>query len=115
MAGEQLERLSARFARAARGHGEALEAMDEVVAARQAALLAGLAQRLLAAGQPGIAALKDLARGGEPLVAGMAAVYLLNHAAAEALPVLRRLAAGEGLLAFRARFALERWERGEWD
>lgn len=45
----------------------------------------------------------------------MAAVYLLRYRNEEATRVLRAAAAGEGLAAFGASEALQRWAEGDWD
>jgi hypothetical protein len=44
----------------------------------------------------------------------MAAAYLLRHRTAEARTVLEAIARGEGLAAFEASAALERWDEGTW-
>jgi hypothetical protein len=44
----------------------------------------------------------------------MAAVYLLRYKTREALEVLRKEAAGVGLVAFGAQQAIKRWEEGTW-
>lgn len=43
-----------------------------------------------------------------------AAVYLLRHCTAQATAVLKKEAAGSGILAFEAEQALERWKDGSW-
>lgn len=110
----QLERLLERFARAARHHYDALEIMDDETANRQAAILARLAAGILAEGEAGEARLVRLANNSDPVIAGMAAVFLLPKEPEQALAVLRRVEQESGLLGFRARCAIERWERGEW-
>jgi hypothetical protein len=111
---DKLERLLDRFARAARRHHEALEAMEEGEANRQAHLLARLAAGIGDAGSAGVAGLVALTCVPDPSVAGMAAVYLLPRDPETALRVLRRVAREPGLLGFRAGVAVERWEKGEW-
>ncbi len=44
----------------------------------------------------------------------MAAVYLLRHRTDEAVAVLEQVARGQGLIAFEAGQALERWKEGTW-
>ena len=109
-----LERLIERFARAAARHHQAMEAMDEGEAHRQAAMISTLFTGI-AAQDGGRDALVVLMKHHDPAVAGMAAVYSLRHATGASLTQLRTLAAEPGLLGYRAGMALERWERGEWD
>ncbi len=115
MAEEKVARLIRRFAVAARAHHGALEALDEIEANAHARVIAGLFASIVAAGDEGREALLLLVASDEPEVAGMAAVYSLRYRPEVCLAVLRRLAAGEGLLAFRAAAALSRWEEGAWE
>ncbi len=112
---DTVERLIARFARAAAHHHAALEEMDEEEANRQAFLLGRLFAGIAAHGADGRASLLRLLTSDRPAVAGMAAVYSLRFATEEALQVLRRIAEEPGLLGYRASVAIERWERGEWE
>ena len=111
----QLNRLLERFARAARSHHNALESLDEGAANRQATILARLAAGILQEGKAGVARLVTLTRGPDPVVAGMAAIYLLPYKREQSLAVLRRVADEPGLLGFRARGAIDRLEKGEED
>ncbi|WP_214173869.1 hypothetical protein [Geomobilimonas luticola] len=115
MAAPQLNRMLERFARAARSHHNALESLDEVAANRQATVLAHLAAGILQERGDGVAGLVTLTREPDPVVAGMAAVYLLPSERDLALAVLRRVADEPGLIGFRARGAIDRLEKGEWD
>lgn len=115
MTDETLERLIARFARAAAHHHAALEEMNEEEANRQAFLISRLFAGIAAHGAAGRSRLLVLLTSDQPAVAGMAAVYSLRSAPLEALPVLRRVAGEPGLLGYRANVAIERWERGEWE
>ena len=115
MPDETLERLIARFARAAANHHAALEKMDEEEANRQAIMIGRLFAGIVEHGAGGRMKLLALLSSDQPAVAGMAAVYSLRTATQVALPVLRRIAGEPGLLGFRASMAIERWERGEWE
>lgn len=115
MTDERIVRLVHRFAVAARAHHAALEEMDEDRANAHARVIGGLFASIVAAGEEGREALLLLVESAEPEVAGMAAVYSLRYRPGPCLAVLQRLAAGEGLLAFRAATALSRWEAGEWE
>lgn len=113
MAAQQLSRLLERFARAARSHHNALESLDEGAANRQATILTRLAAGILQKGDDGVVGLVTLTRDPDPVVAGMAAVYLLTSERELALAVLRKVADEPGLIGFRARGAIDRLERGE--
>ena len=115
MAEERLGRLLYRFAVAARTHWEALEAMDGEKAGHQAAVIDRLYGAIVSEGEVGRGALMRLAEGDDPAVAGMAAVYSLRYSTERCLAVLRRLAEVPGLMGFRARVAIERWESEEWE
>lgn len=110
---DQLTRLVRRFAVTAKAHHEALEVMDDVLANRHAAMIAALYAAIADEGDAGKERLLTLLDDPEDSVAGMAAVYLLRYNRLRCVAVLREIAAGQGLLAFRARVALERWEKGE--
>lgn len=111
---ERLARMVSRFAVAARAHSDALDELDDVRAAAHVRLLTGLYAGICREGDAGRAGFLLLLESGDDAVAGMAAVFLLSSSPERALKVLRRLAAAEGLLGFRARYAVERWEKGEW-
>lgn len=113
MDNEKLARLLTRFAVAAKIHYEALEAMDEGRANKQARLLAGLHEAIVGEGEAGRLALLALVDDENGVVAGLAAVYSLREDSPRCLAVLRRLAGEPGLLGFRASVALQRWEDGE--
>ena len=115
MTDERIARLMRRFAVAAKAHHAALEALDESGANAHARVIAGLFAAISATGGAGREALLLLVEDSESEVAGMAAVYSLRFRPEPCLALLRRLAAGEGLLAFRAAGALKRWEEGEWE
>ena len=115
MTDERLKRLLHRFATAAEAHAAAMEAMDEDKASRHAFVLQGLYREIVQTGEAGREGLVALVDSSRKVVAGMAAVYSLGYNPERAAAVLRRLSAEEGLLGFRAGFALELWERGEWN
>jgi hypothetical protein len=112
---KSLERLLSRFIRAAEAHNLAVEGLDAAAANRQAVILTGLYASIRTHGTGGRDSLAQLLDHDSPAVAGMAAIYLLPSAPELALPVLERLAASPGLLGFRARAALDRWQSGEWE
>lgn len=115
MPDDKLALLLKRFAVAATAHHEALEDMDEERTNAQARMVAGLHKALLNEGQAGREGLLALSESAAPVVAGMAAVYLLHLHPERCLAVLRRIALEPGLLGFRASVAVERWEKGEWN
>jgi len=106
--------MVSRFAVAARAHRQSLEEFDDEGAAGHVRLLVGLYAAICREGDAGQEAFLLLLESGDDAVAGMAAVFSLASETELSLVVLRRLAAGEGLLGFRARYAIERWEKGEW-
>lgn len=110
----RLERVLHRFALAAQAHNAALEALDAERAEAQARMLAGLHETLVNSGEQGLKKLLELVDNSDPVVAGMAAVYSLRLDSDRCLAALRRVAAEPGLLGFRAKIAIERWESGEW-
>ncbi len=112
---ERLERLLKRFAVAARAHHEALEDLDEERAEAQARMIAGLHEALVREGKRGEEMLLGLTDSPDPVVAGLAAVYSIRLDTGRSLATLRRVAKEPGLLGFRARVAIERWESGEWE
>lgn len=111
---ERLARTVSRFAVAARAHQRALEDYDDERATAHVRVLSGLYAVLAREGQAGQDSFLVLLESDDDVVAGMAAVYSLLYATETALAVLRRLGAEDSLLGFRARYALERWENGEW-
>jgi len=110
-----MERLLFRFEVAAKAHHEAMEAMDEEKADHQARLLVRLSSAILERGEPGRRGLLALTLRQDPAVAGMAAVYAMHLDPGGCLAVLRRISSLPGLLGFRAKVAVERWEKGEWE
>lgn len=114
MQNDKLIRLSHRFAAAATAHCQALEELDQDRADLHARMISGLYLSIIASGESGRQALLELVDDNDPVVAGMAAVYSLRYDSDRSLSALRRVAREPGLLGFRARTAIERWESGEW-
>jgi hypothetical protein len=115
MSDEKLARLLSRFAVAAKAHFAAIEAMDEGRADTHARIIAGLYAAVSREGKAGREGLMTLVDSDDPVVAGMAAVYSIRYSPERCVALLRKLAGDGGLLGFRARVALDRWEAGEWE
>jgi hypothetical protein len=114
MQDDTLTRLLHRFAATATAHHQALEEMNEERANTHAQMIAGLYRSIVGTGERGKRALLELAGNSDPAVAGMAAVYSIRCDSKRCLSALERVAREPGLLGFRARMAIERWEKGEW-
>lgn len=114
MQDDKLSRLLHRFAAAAIAHNQAMEEMAEERANAHAQIIAGLHRSILLYGENGKRALLLLMDDDNPVVAGMAAVHLLGYDTPRCLAVLERVAQEPGLLGFRAKAAIERWESGDW-
>lgn len=110
-----LDTLLQRFAIAAAAHAAALEAMDAERAGRHARMTGALHQSIMAAGDAGKHKFLSLLDHPDPVVAGMAAVYVITTDSELSLATLQRLAREPGLLGFRAAAAIDRWHNGEWD
>jgi hypothetical protein len=106
--------LVEEFAEAADLHFEAVEALDDEQANRQAGRLARLFAEIVKQGNDGREALLALVDSSNSAVAGMAAVYSLRYSPARCVALLKHLAKQPGLLGFRAGAALQRWEEGDW-
>ncbi len=106
--------LVEEFAEAADLHFEAVEALDEEQANRQAVRLARLFKDIVLQGEEGREALLVLIDSKNLAVAGMAAVYSLRYSPARCEALLKQLASQPGLLGFRAGAALQRWADGDW-
>lgn len=114
MSEEKVAILLRRFAVSAQAHQEALEEMEEERANRHAGIISQLRAAILREEDAGLQGLLGLLEHQSPVVAGMAAVCLLETCPDRALTVLRLLAGQGGMLGFRASVAIERWENGEW-
>jgi hypothetical protein len=111
---DRLDKLLQRFTIAARAHHTAMEAMNAERAEHHARMTGALFAAIMdggAAGRKRFSALLDHA---DPVVAGMAAVYLISSDTERSLATLQRVAAEPGLLGFRAAAAIERWQSGDW-
>lgn len=115
MTGNKLQILIKRFAVAAEAHYVAMEEMNAERAERQAVVISRLFEVIVREGDTGRDALLALTDNDNPAVAGMAAVYSMRYSPERCIRTLRRLAAEEGLLGFRAAMALQKWEAGEWE
>ncbi|MBI1922030.1 MAG: hypothetical protein HYS23_13220 [Geobacter sp.] len=115
MVNEKLARILYRFEIAAKAHYAALEEMNAEEAEHQARVISQLYARIVSSGEQGRQGLFLLTLNADKAVCGMAAVYSLRYRPEEALAVLRRLSMEEDLIGFRAGFAIQRWEAGEWD
>jgi hypothetical protein len=109
-----IDTLLQRFAIAAAAHHAALEALDAERANQHARMTAALHQSIMAAGIAGKERFLSLLDHPEPVVAGLAAVYLIRDATEKSLATLQRIAGEPGLLGFRAAAAIDRWCNGEW-
>jgi hypothetical protein len=114
MQDDKLTRLLHRFATTSTLHYQALEAMNEERANAHAQMIAGLYRSIIGTGESGRPALLELVDHEDPVVAGMAAVYSIRYDSKRSLATLGRVALMPGLLGFRARTAIDRWESGEW-
>jgi len=114
MQDEKLTRLLQRFTATALAHNQALEDMNEERANTQARMVAGLYRSIIDSGESGRLALLEMVDDNDPVVAGMAAVYSIRYDSKRCLAALARVALVPGLLGFRAKMAIERWESGEW-
>lgn len=111
---DRLQTIIKRFAQVAEEHGEAMDSMSAANSERLSRTISRLAKNICAESS-GREALLTLSESPVPAVAGMAALYCMRYYPERCTAVLRRLAAEENLLGFRAAFALERWEAGEWE
>lgn len=109
---ERIAKLVEWFVTAALRHAEAMEAMHEERAAAEVASLTRFYAALQREG--GMAQFLSLLDHHDPKVAGMAAVYAMREEPQRCRETLVRIAELPGLIGFRARAALERWDNGEW-
>ena len=111
---DRVVKLIEWFVKAALRHADAIEGMQEEMAALQVASLTKYYEALLAE-EEGLQKLLLLLDDQNPYIAGMVAVYGLPQAPELCRPVLVRLATAPGLIGFRAQIALQRWDDGEWE
>lgn len=114
MRDDNLIRLLHRFAATAKAHHQALNDMDEDRANTHAQMIAKLYQSIIGSEENSRQALLELVNDKDPVVSGMAAVYSIRLDSKPCLAALGRVGLEPGLLGFRARVAIERWESGEW-
>lgn len=111
---DKVAKLIDWFAKAALRHAEAIEAMQEEAAAVQVECLDRFYAALQREGEDALDRFLVLLEHKNHAVAGMAAVYGMRQAPDRCTAVLAKLAEMPGLIGFRARYALERWESGDW-
>jgi hypothetical protein len=109
------EVLVRKFAESAIGQTDALESGDSVSGEKHAVACSKTFDALRAQGDSGREALTVLFEHESAAVRTTAAVFLLGYCEGRALAVLEVEAKGDGLPAFVAAQALERWEEGDWD
>jgi hypothetical protein len=109
---EKVAKLIEWFVKAALRHAEAIEAMQE----KSAQVQAGELRRFYAAvkREDGVEMFLALLDHENPYVSGMAAVHAMREAPERCTALLVKLSELPGLIGFRARVALDRWEAGEW-
>jgi hypothetical protein len=111
---DRLDKLLQRFTIAATAHHAALEAMNAEQAGHHARMTGALFTAIMATGTAGRERFSVLLDHDDPVVAGMAAVYVISSDTARSLATLQRVATEPGLLGFRAAAAIERWQSGDW-
>lgn len=109
---EKVTKLIAWFVKAALRHADAIEALDEVLAAGEVQDLDRYYHALQR--EEGMEQFLLLLDHEDPRVAGMAAVFAMRVAPERCAAVLARIAKLPGLIGFRAQAALQRWESGDW-
>lgn len=109
---EKMTKLIGWFVKAALRHAEAIEALEDGLAAAQMQDLNRYYSALQREG--GVERFLELLDHEDPNVAGMAAVYAMRAAPERCSAALVRVSKLPGLIGFRAQAALDRWERGEW-
>lgn len=109
-----LSQLVEEFADTVIGQKAALKVNNHRKGNRLAKARRQLWQQIRAHGDEGREALSTLLEDRRPDVRGMAAAYLLRYKTDEAKQVLQEVAEGEGIAAFGAAQALQRWEEGDW-
>jgi hypothetical protein len=103
----------ARYAAAAKRHGEATRAGDSEAANRAYRELDSCWRSIQMSETDWQPAFLELLEDESPLVRAMAAAYAIHFQPGRALPVLKVLAEEPGTLGFSAQMALKLWERGE--
>lgn len=109
---EKVAKLIEWFVKAAQRHAVAMETLAEDVAAAEVQNLNRFYLALRR--EQGMETFLLLLEHPDPDVAGMAAVYAMREAPERCRAKLAALAVLPGLIGFRAKAALERWDNGEW-
>ncbi|MCP3141802.1 DUF2019 domain-containing protein [Pyxidicoccus sp. QH1ED-7-1] len=109
-----LEQLVERFAHHTVAQTEAIFRGDAKTGNKHARQRVAAFKKLRTFGDAGRDALASLFAHPNVDVRTMAATYLLRHRTKEAVAVLEEAARGQGLIAFEAGQALERWKEGAW-
>jgi Fic family protein len=109
-----LEQLVRQFADSVMDQKAAIAALDTKTGNRCARKTVRAWEHLRARGDEGREALAVLLEDPRPDVRAMAAACLLKYKTGKAKRVLREVAKGEGLAAFGAAQALDRWKEGDW-
>ena len=106
--------LVKEFADCVAAQSEAIAKADPITGNRFAKRYIAAFEELRAHGNLGRDALADLLDDNRPDVRVMAAACLLRHSGDRARAVLEAEAKGNGLAAFGAAHALQRWKEGTW-
>lgn len=111
---EKIQRWVDDFAESVIRQTEAIGRGDHRTGNKHAKRRIAIFQKLRMLGDVGRDAMLPLLKHPSSDVRTMAAAYLLRYRTREALDVLRKEAAGQGLIAFESSEAIKRWEEGTW-
>ena len=114
MAASKIQKLVREFADNVAAQSDAIARGDHKTGNKHAKRYIQAFMALRELGNAGRDALAPLMHEGRDDVREMAAAYLLRHRHDEARVVLEKLARGDGLVAFAAGQALQRWNEGTW-
>ena len=109
---DKVGKLIEWFARAALRHAEAICGMQEEAARIQVEALDRFYDAVRR--EDGLERFLTLLGSEEAAVSGMAAVYAMREAPERCREHLAELAKRPGLIGFRSKAALERWDLGDW-
>ena len=109
-----VQELVREFADCVAGQSEAIAKGDPILGNQFAKRFTAAFEQIRASGDEGRHALTTLLVDDRADVRVMAAAYLLRHKHAQAKAVLEAEAKGDGLIAFGAAQALQRWKEGAW-
>jgi len=110
---DKLTKLVADFAEVAAQHYESLQEMNEEKANRLSGRIMQLYAEIRLMGNDGREALLARLESDCPGAAAIVSLYKQTYTTERSRKVLERLACEEDLMGFRARIALERWDKGE--